>query len=113
MILTYRTNRFSQNLIASLACQPQVFQPFFRSIVQRRYGNTGIKDFSNGKFTAPSPESDHFLALVRAYSDMACGACGSELRYIKGTQDGAGKISYTFYFCDLCDVEWRLRKRKE
>jgi hypothetical protein len=59
------------------------------------------------------PESQHFLALVRAYSDMACGACGSELRYIKGTQDGAGRISYSFYFCDRCDVEWRLRRRKE
>jgi hypothetical protein len=34
------------------------------------------------------------------------------LRYIKGTQDGAGRISYTFYFCDRCDVEWRLRRRK-
>ena len=54
-----------------------------------------------------------FFSLVRAYSDMACGACGSELRYIKGTQDGAGRISYTFYFCDGCDVEWRLRRRKE
>jgi hypothetical protein len=58
-------------------------------------------------------DSDHFLALVRAYSDMACGACGTELRYIKGTRDGAGRISYTFYFCDRCDVEWRLRRRKE
>jgi hypothetical protein len=69
--------------------------------------------YSNGKFTAPSPESHHFLALVRTYSDMACGACGNELRYIKGTQDGAGRISYAFYFCDQCDVEWRLRRRKE
>jgi hypothetical protein len=59
------------------------------------------------------PESDHFLALVRAYSDIACGACGTQLRYIKGTQDGTGRINYTFYFCDGCDVEWRLRRRKE
>jgi hypothetical protein len=35
------------------------------------------------------------------------------LRYIKGTQDGAGRISYTFYFCDRCDIEWRLRRHKE
>ena len=57
--------------------------------------------------------STSFFSLVRAYSDMACGACGTELRYIKGTQDGAGRISYTFYFCDRCDIEWRLRRRKE